>query len=648
MVCRVLRGVRLTVSRSVPGRSASGAGCRSRRERSSGGFALLEVVIAVAFLCTVLVAIGSVLGTQMLSVTSSTTWKVASDLVDQAVEEVRALPDQTLAAGLSDLPSCDSGAPGGSSPDPNISVSGSTWTFVPNGETIPHGDLGCTGSQPATIPPLIPHQSVTTLNNQPFTVSVYPTLPTGMPTGILRVTAIVSWKRVGLIGLNHVTAQTLVYPTTCTASGNNAYAGPCQPLISAGAAANDGGSIRVTGTLAGVTFDQLFQVLPRADSSMQIQQVSTVIGCAVTSGAQSVIAGVAGTPTGETKACSSADNDPGSSSTWQTNSSGSQSALSQSLTGLLNSLGVSISAGDTATSTSTVDASATAPSGDSTCTDLAGNVLATGLPCGISSVSNGGSIALSTALASSVLGSLGSAPLLSASSIGAPASAFVGRFTGSGSSTSYCDSPSATSGDGCVRAGATRSFGLLELAGLPSGLLSGVLDLAPTGWGSGSDSCPSGNYLVALSSYSDTVSAESGIDAAQPSASSIGSPVLCYWNGSGYSSTSALLSSTSPSLPINSGSFSFSNLLDTVSVSINTSLSLGTATTLTSPSPWTANSASGCWQDPCTAEATISSPIVGSFGLTVSAEGVQIANLTVQIDLGEATASTSYQAAPPQ
>lgn len=648
MVCRVLRGVRLTGSRSLRGARAPLERCRGRRERSASGFALLEVVVAVAFLCTVLVAIGSVLGTQMLSVTSSTTWKVASDLVNQAVEEVRALPDSTLAAGLSDLITCDSGVPGGTSPDPNISASGSTWTFVPNGETIPHGDLPCTGSQPAQIPPIIPHRSVTTLNNVPFTVAVYPTLPTGMPSGILRVTAIVSWKRVGLLGLDHVTAQTLVYPTTCTASGNNAYAGPCQPLISAGAAANDGGSIRVTGTVAGVTFDQLFSVLPRADSSMQIQQVSTVTGCAVTSGSQSIISAVAGTPTGESKACSSADNDPGSSSTWQTKSSGSQAGLSLSLTGLLNNLGVNISAGDTATSTSTVAAAATAPSGDSTCTDLGGNVQATGLPCGISSVSNGGSISLSAGLVSSLLGSLGSATLLSASSIGAPASAFVGRFTASGSSTSYCHSPSTTSGDGCVRAGATRSFGLLELAGLPSNLLSGVLGLAPTGWGTGSASCPSGNYLVALSSYSDTVSAESGIDSAQPSASSSGSPVLCYWNGSGYSALSALLGSTSPSLPINNGSFSFTNLLGTVSVSINTSLFLGTATTLSSPNPWTANTSSGCWQAPCTAEATISSPIVGSFSLAVTAEGVQLANITVQIDLGQASASTSYQAAPPQ
>ncbi|HLX87224.1 MAG TPA: hypothetical protein VKR22_02010 [Acidimicrobiales bacterium] len=641
---RALRGVRR------PGKSAP--------KRDDHGFAVLEVLIAATFLCTVMVGIGSVLATQMVSVTSSTSWKVANGLLNQAMEEIRALPSTTLAAGLSDLTSCDSTAPGGSNPDANIHMSGSTWTLALNSETIPHGDLSCTSPNPTTTPPLIPHETTTTLNHLPFTVAVYPSIPSGMPSGIVRVTGIVTWKQVGLMGVHQISAQTLVYPTTCLAAGNNAYAGPCQALITAGAGANTGGSIQVTGTVAGLTFDQFFEVLPSATSSMQIQQTTTVSGCAVTSGGQTVIAGAEQAPTGEAKACSSADNDPGTnSSTWQTSSSGSQTSTTLSLPGSLsNVLQLSLGGGDSGTSTSSVAATGSPPTGAQACTDLAGTAQTVGQPCGSSSVTGAGAESLSLSLANSLLGSLGAVPLLSTAASSAPASSFVGRYTSSGTSSSYCKTPSATSGDGCVHAGATRSFGLLQLGGLPSGVLGSLLSggLAPVGWALGGANCPAGNYLVALTSYSDSVTAESGIDSTSPTAASSGTPYLCYWNGSGYSSTSAILGSTSPSLPINSGSFTFSNLANTLSVAISSNISLGTATTTSSPSPWAANTSTGCWQSPCTARATVTSPVQGSYSYTVSAASilggplVQIANVNVQFNLGELTASTSYQAAPPQ
>lgn len=618
---------------------------------------MLEVLVAATFLCTVMVGIGSVLGAQMLSVSSSTDWKVANGLLNQAMEEVRALPDSTLASGLSDLTSCDSAVPTATHADPNISVNGSTWTFALNGETIPHADLSCTSPQPTTVPPLIPHEATSTLNNIAFTVAVYPTIPSSLPTGIVRVTTVVSWKRVGLVGVHQISAQTLVYPTTCIASGNNAFAGPCQALSSAGAGANTGGSIQVTGTVAGVTFDQLYAILPAASSSMQIQQITTVSGCAVTSGGQAVVSGTAQSPSGEAKACSSADNDPGSSaSTWQSTTSSAQSSATLSLLGSLNLLSVGLAGGDIGSSTSAVAATNSPPSGAKDCYDVGGTAQTAGEPCGDSTVTAGGATTLSLGVANSFLGSLGTVPLLSEASSSSPASSFVGRYTGSGTSSSYCDTPSATSGDGCVHAGASRSFGLLELAGLPSGLLSAVTSggLAPTGWALGSATCPVGNYLVALEGYSDSVSAESGIDAAAPATSSSGTPTLCYWNGSGYSAVSAVLGATSPVLSVNNGSYSFSTALGTVSVAMTSNLSLGTATTMSSPSTWTANTASGCWQSPCTAAATVTSPIQGSFGITVSAANllggplVTIASITVQVNLGDLTASTSYQAAPPQ
>ena len=147
------------------------------------GFALLEVVIAATLLIVSMLAIASELGTQMLSISSTSNHQVANSLLNQAMEEVRALPYQIVANGLSTSDSTITS-------DPDIVVTGSApnqvLRFALTGETIPHGALAYTQA------PFVPHSSTTTLDNVAFTVSAYPTNVSGV-TGAYRVTIVVSW-----------------------------------------------------------------------------------------------------------------------------------------------------------------------------------------------------------------------------------------------------------------------------------------------------------------------------------------------------------------------------------------------------------------------------------------------------------------------
>jgi hypothetical protein len=440
--------------------------------------------------------------------------------------------------------------------------------------------------------------------------------------------------------VSRLSAQTLVFSETtgCLTATNHPFAAPCQPFLYAQSSAGTGSSITITGTILGVSFTQVQLVLPVAASSMQIEQVSSVMGAVDTSGG--VITTPAGSQTvGSNRATSGADNDPGTPGGASQTNSTSQSGMSLTAGpgGSANSIGISSGWADSGVTTSTAAASASPA-----CADLGGSPQLTGLPCGSGSTTQSGTTSLVSTGLYAGTASLLSAPLFSAAAAPSSTAAFVGRYTTG--TPSYCTS---TSGDGCVHAGAQRSLGTVEFAGLPGQLLSGLgLDgVAPVGWGNTvgpNANCPTGNYMVALTNYSDRVAAESGVNAnsattTMPAGAS--QPYVCFWNGTGYTSQALSLGTTPQALSIPALS-----VIDAVvpggavTVSVSSSLSVGTATT-------TRTTPTGC-ATPCQSTATISSPLVGSITYQVTQGATTIANLTETVNLGELTVSTSYQAAP--
>jgi hypothetical protein len=592
------------------------------------------VVVAIALLATALVGIESVLGTELLSIGATTSQQAAAGLLDQAMEDVRALPYQIVANGLSTSDTTIAS-------DPNIAVSGAapnqTYTFTPTNEAIPHAALSYTQA------PFVPHVSTKAVNSTTFTISTYPTIVPGAP-GVYRVTVIVSWHPGALGGVSRISAQTFVYSESsgCLTDTNHPFAAPCQAFFYADSSAGSGSSITVTGTILGVDFTDVQEVMLLARSTMQIEQTSSTLGSVLTTGGQ--IVSNEGNQTGGTnKASSAADNDPGTAGgifqTSTTSLSGGSFTLSGS-GGHANSIGFTLGSGDSGSTTSTASAS----SGQG-CSDLGGYVQMTNLPCGRGSLAQSGTtpdVVQSGLFAGST--SLLEAPLASAAPAASATASFVARYTSP--TSSYCPNMVAPYGDGCVHAGAQRAFGSLELAGLPGQFLAGAgLDgAAPTGWGntvSPNANCPAGNYMVALVNYSDQVAAESGVNANVATTTSPNGtqPYVCFWNGTGYTSQVVTLGSAPQPITIPPLSVVDSTVPGgAVTVTVTPSLDFGTATaTTTTPN--------GC-VTPCQSGATITSPLAGSISYQVTQGATSIANLTISVNLGELMVGTSYQAAP--
>ncbi|MHB8594404.1 MAG: hypothetical protein ACYDB3_08765, partial [Acidimicrobiales bacterium] len=254
------------------------------------------MIIASAVLLISVVSVGSVLGVQFLSISTSTSQQAAEGLMNQAMEEVRALPYTFVSTGLSLGDSTVTG-------DHNILVQGQTCTTNDSAiwstpETIP-----CAASATPTQAPFVPHISTTTspVDGTTFSVAAYPSIDaadTGTGPNVYRVTIIVSWNSTQP-GPKQVSAETLVYSASsgCLTQTNHPFAAPCQPFLYAGGSTS-GGSINVTPepssgnpAISGDSFNSVELLLAQASSAAEIEQVSTVLGSVQTSGGSINVSG---------------------------------------------------------------------------------------------------------------------------------------------------------------------------------------------------------------------------------------------------------------------------------------------------------------------------------------------------------------------
>jgi prepilin-type N-terminal cleavage/methylation domain-containing protein len=591
---------------------------RSLRLRRGGedGFSLIELVMAIFVFSVITTALGYVMTGSMVDVAFARQRQVANHLATQAMEQVRALPFATLAAGLNraDLATAD--------PDIAVTGSGATavYTFTPTNETIPTGTSG------TLQVPLNPHKQTKVLNGTTFTVAVYPTNYQGSTTSF-RATVIVSWTgsfRKGMVA--KVSTQTILFsPAGCVSSATHPFASPCQPFLY-GTAAMSQGAVTVTGSLLGISLNQAALRAGELDSTMQIEQVSAVQGRTTTSGVSLDIAGQSVQNSGAQAGASASDTDPVSTASPYSQapvSQGSPSTLSAS-NGYF-SLVLTPSATETGNSISTSNATSSA----NLCPDPLGINQNDLLPCGSGSLQQAGLMsgtfsvgAGAIPMGNALLGSIGAAPTA--------AKSFTNRDAASGSSSCL-----QTTGDGCLRAESRRSIGTVSLVGLPANLASLRPSDIPSGWNS---------YLLRVSSFSDTVSAESGVGSAAPTATmptGAGAPTISYWNGAGYSTTTIApgpaVAVPVASVNINDAGFPGGAL----SIQITAGVSTG-GTVKSDPD-------GGSCAVPCirtSSSARSASPIVGDITYKITHNGVTLADLTVHVDLGTLLAQTSYKAAP--
>ncbi|HET9731730.1 MAG TPA: hypothetical protein VFP54_03545, partial [Acidimicrobiales bacterium] len=497
------------------------------------------------------------------------------------------------------------------------------------------------------VAPFYPHTSTDTINNTVYTVSAYPTEYNGSHTQF-RVTAIVRWTPSDRPGAApQVSAQTVVFSpaTGCLSANTHPYAAPCQPYFRSSATLGQG-YIQIapaTGSsddaILGVPLTDAELYLPQANSNIDTEQISNLLGGAYTSGGTISQPGLPAQSTGDIPGTVQANSDPGSNTSPAATNSVTNigDASSKTVAGggsNANSLTIVPGGSDAGNAVATTVASTASDSAGGTpaCEDLAypvGNTQSTGQACGDSTVTQSGVDDLGAVLDLWAGGSeLGDAPLATVSPplANMTTGTFVGRYTSTGST--YCSS---ASGDGCVHAAAQRQIGDVEVGGLPANVPH------PTGWALG-------NYLFKLGNYSDSVSAEAGVGANSPAytdsvpATGESAPTFEYWNGSGY--TSVAWPSAPTSYPVAPVSISYNPPSGyTLKLTESATITVGPRNSYSSTGSSPCSSA-------CSVTATSGSPIIGDVIYEVTWDNEVLADLDIHTDLGTMTATTTYQEAP--
>src|SRR2546421_4386680 len=108
------------------------------RSESEEGFTVVEMMVSFMVISIVMTSMAYVMAVSLKQVSFAKQREVANSLVDKTMEQARALPYLMIQTGLDDHDIT-------ASADSSITIIGSTYTYVPTGETIVHGNQN--GSQ---------------------------------------------------------------------------------------------------------------------------------------------------------------------------------------------------------------------------------------------------------------------------------------------------------------------------------------------------------------------------------------------------------------------------------------------------------------------------------------------------------------------
>src|SRR5262245_30731429 len=285
------------------------------------GFSLVETVIAITIIFGSLITLAMSASTGFRYVGIGREEQAANQIANQLMEQVRGLAFTKITQGLQ-------------------SSSLSTDPYLVNDQTVCGGTSGvyrfetCSGAKVVTTnfncptratdcsTPIVPnHGTIGPSDDYPvdyeWRTYVTNNCPTASSSGCTsvapyKVTVIVEWEGAGTAadGVQRVTTQSLFHsPSGCVSSQTHPFAAPCQPFFY-GQAIAPVGQISATGTVSGVDFTSGVITTTGADSTVQIEQVSsgqggwTQSGTELTTSAGSTLGGAT------TERSTAADSDP--------------------------------------------------------------------------------------------------------------------------------------------------------------------------------------------------------------------------------------------------------------------------------------------------------------------------------------------------
>ncbi len=569
------------------------------------GFTLVELLVVMVILGGCLLGLLVVQTSALRSVTLAKERQQATALTTRTMEQFRALPYDTVTAGLrtTDLTG-----------DANIT----SGRLRPVGYPNSIDEQLVTGVSAAQAP-LFPHcqqGAATLVRNVQYRVCSYVTLVSataGDTTKGYWLTVITTWSS----GASQATTKTvstrsqLFSPTGCLGTATRPFSGPCQAFHD-GTATTQPGSLEVTGTVAGspvVAGNPLTSgrvMLPAVTASVQSQQVVSVQATAQTSGA-GMANGTSPEPvTGQQTASTGAFTDPDAASgAVPTSAPVTQSSSPLSQAGGGATVTMTPGANDSGASVSTTRAIAA-----SQCLDVAGNAVTSGEACASSRLTPPtGPQSLALNYGQDIpLGSV-AAPSPSVTS-----RAFVSRYLSPGGA--YC---ATTSVSGCIAAATSRTLGTAVLGGLPTGATKPA---AFTG------------AMVTVSDYSDSAWSAAGIGAEAPTASRGGT--LSYWNGTGYSPVT-LTPTLNAGYNLGTLTASYSDAGGPITVTMTGSVTVGAGGAAAPTGPAT------CQPEPCVRSSS-SGTLSASVDYVLTRDTTELARFTTTLNPGASSARTTYRA----
>jgi len=263
---------------------------RSQEQRPEAGFSLLEVVTAITVIFGALLMLLSTALTGLTEAALSRQRQTANGIANQILEQVRALPYETVGQGLDEtrLPQ-----------DPNVvACPDGDYYFKDCPSADPAAEKIVHSAGLADVTPLVPNKGTLGAPAYPntFTWRSYVTKALGVPqAGAYRVTAIVSWNLTARQGVsNAVRNQTLIYRpggTTDPSTGSGTFFQGTSDLArgSVKVAPNSGvsGGTGVSGLpswdsitqdLSALSTDVTAQALTRSDSNVTLDGARKSLG----------------------------------------------------------------------------------------------------------------------------------------------------------------------------------------------------------------------------------------------------------------------------------------------------------------------------------------------------------------------------------
>jgi type II secretory pathway pseudopilin PulG len=588
------------------------------RLHDEGGFSLLETVIAIGII------FGSLL-TLALSTTTGLKYfgigrerQAANQIANQLMEQTRGLAYHKITRGMQ-----TSSLAG----DPNLVTScagdpvGTYHYESCAGDKVVSTTLNCpTVATDCATPIVLNSGTIGESSQYPLDYSwrtyvtnncpvVSATCTTATP---YKVTVVVSWDnpQVGTSLAQRVVTQGLFWsPQGCVSSQTHPFAAPCQSFFYGQALAPEG-QVTVAGAVTGLDFTTGAITTTAAESTLQQEQVSQVQGIWTQTGTQLT------TSTGDqfggatSSSTAAADGDPSGTTPGYAATDSAITGVASSLVAGSGTVQMQFTnaAGDTG-----LAISATSAGGANVCppTPPAPPAESDLAPCG-------GARALQAGTSQSIghfhgfAADLGDATLVSIANPATATSTFANRMLVSGQ-------------NGNVQNAVSRYIGTVQIGGLPANVS------APANWA---------GYFLRLSGYHDTVVSTAGTSAAVPTAT-VNTGTLSYWNGTGYTSVNL---ATTPGYSLSGLVVDRSTTVGghTARVRIGSS---GTISMQTIPTITSAPSGSGSILRNST-QATVGSPVFGTFDYEVWVDGAQVVDLTINVSLGTSTSKSIYQPAP--